>query len=313
VFPGIHRRTLAALVLIAAPAAVASPEGTVTATPPCQHELVYEAYGGLILVAVTIGDSPPMDFVLDSGATQSGITDTALAQALGLEVREAGLARGIGSGATRVLVAADVGIAADGFEILRVPLVVHDIGVSLAESAGRDIYGFLGAELFERYVVEIEPASRRLLLHDPETFTYQGRGIVLSLDVEDQRPVVEASVTVETGKKPVTVRLLVDTGSSRNLTLISGSRRQLKPPKEKTPSASFGVVGRTTVMVAPVARLELGKVVSEGLETSWMGSFQVPAVRKIPKLNGILGNGLLGNLHAIFDYRGGRLILEPLS
>jgi hypothetical protein len=311
VFPGNHRRILAALMLIAAPAGVASEERGATVAPQCQHELVYESYGGLILISVTIRDSPPMDFVLDSGATQSGITDPQLAQALGVEVREAGLARGIGSGAIRVLVAAD--IEADGVELLRVPLVVHDIGVSLAENAGRDIHGFLGAELFERYVVEIDPATRRVLLHDPEVFTYQGGGMVVSLDIEDRRPVVEASVTVETGKKPVPVRLLVDTGSSRNLSLITGSRRRLKPPATTTPSASFGVVGRATVMVAPVAVFELGRVISEGLETSWMGAFQVPAVRNIPKLNGILGNGLLGRLHAIFDYRGGRLILEPAA
>lgn len=302
-----------AAVLIARPASELAAIELLPAAPApaCTLELVYEPFAGLILVAVTIGGSPPMDFVLDSGATQSAITDPYLARAVGLELRAVGLARGIGSGATQVMIADDAIIRADGVELLHVPLVVHDIGLSLAETAGRDIHGFLGSELFERYVVEIDPANRRLLLHDPEGYRYERGGVALPLEIEDRRPVVQGSVTVKAGDKPVPVRLMVDTGSSRSLTLISRSRRRLKPPAEQTPSDSFGVVGQTTVMVAPVARFELGVVVSEGLETSWMDSYQVPAVRNITDLNGILGNGLLSRLRTVFDYRGNRLVVEP--
>jgi hypothetical protein len=276
----------------------------------CVHELVYDPFAGLIMVSVTVAESPPLNFILDSGATQSAITDPYLANALGLEVSEAGLARGMGSGATRVLIAEDICIRGDGQEILHAPLVVHDIGGRLAAMAGRDIDGFLGAELFDRYVVEIDPAQRRLLLHNPDTFVYNGGGQILPLEVVDRRPVVEARVVVEAGKKPVPVRLVVDTGSSRYLTLITKSRRQLKPPAERTLGASVGVVGDTLVLVAPVDRLELGSLVMQKVETAWMEPFRIPAVRNIPKLNGIIGNPLLSRYHVFFDYRHGRLIVE---
>jgi len=281
--------------------------------PGCVHELRYEPFAGLILVSVTIAESPRLDFVLDSGATQSAITDPYLAAALGLEVHEAGLARGMGSGATRVLIADKICIRGDGLEFLRASLVVHDIGGRLAAMAGRDIDGFLGADLFERYVVEIDPAGRRLLLHDPATFVYSGGGEILPLEVVDRRPVVEGRVVVEAGKKPVPVRLVVDTGSSRYLTLITRSRRQLKPPAERTLGASVGVVGDTLVVVAPVDRLELGSLAAQRVETAWMEAFRIPAVRNIPKLNGIIGNPLLSRYHVFFDYRHGRLILERPS
>lgn len=309
--PGAVPALVAALIASPVPELAAIELLPVAPAPACTLELVYEPFAGLILVAVTIGGSPPMDFVLDSGATQSAITDPYLARAVGLELRDVGLARGIGSGATHVMIADDAIIRADGVELLHVPLVVHDIGVRLAETAGRDIHGFLGSELFERYVVEIDPANRRLLLHDPEGYRYERGGVALPLEIEDRRPVVQGSVTVRAGDKPVPVRLMVDTGSSRSLTLISRSRRRLKPPPGQTPSDSFGVVGPTTVMVGPVARFELGVVVSEGLETSWMDSYQVPAVRNITDLNGILGNGLLSRLRTVFDYRGNRLVVEP--
>jgi len=281
--------------------------------PSCVHELVYEPFAGLILVQVRIADSPPLDFVLDSGATQSSITDPLLAWALGLAVKESGLARGVGSGATRVQVAEEIRIRMDGTEVLHAPLVIHDIGPRLAAAAGREIHGFLGADLFERYVVEINPVGHRLLLHDPGIFDYRGPGYDVPLEVMDRRPVVNGAVIVKESGKEVAVRLVVDTGSSRSLSLITKSRRHLKPPSEQTVGASVGVVGETRVVVASTWRLQLGSIVTEGVETAWMEAFSVPSVRNIPSVNGILGNRFMNRFRVFFDYRGGRLILEPVE
>jgi len=187
------------LMVVGAPVVVGLEEDSSANPLSCVHEIVYEPFAGLILVTVTIGDSPPLDFVLDSGATQSSITDPFLARVLGLEVKEAGLARGVGSGAARVLEAEDTCIRIDGIEVLRARLVVHNIGIRLAELAGREIHGFLGADLFERFVVEIDPVGRRLLLHDPETFDYRGGGYEVPLEVVDRRPVVQGTVVVKEG------------------------------------------------------------------------------------------------------------------
>ncbi len=295
-----------------APPAAGLEEDSSANPPSCVHEMVYEPFAGLILVSVTIAGSPPLDFVLDSGATQSSITDPLLAWALDLEIKESGLARGVGSGATRVKVAEEICIRMDGVEVLRAPLVVHDIGTRLAAAAGREIHGFLGADLFERYVVEINPVGRRLLLHDPETFSYLGPGYDVPLEVVDRRPVVHGTVIIKEGGKEVPVRLVADTGSSRSLSLITKSRRHLKPPLEQTVGASVGVVGETRVVVASTRRLQLGSIVAEGVDTAWTEAFGVPAVRNIPNLNGILGNRFMNRFRVFFDYRGGRLILEPI-
>lgn len=279
----------------------------------CVHEMAYESFAGVILVAVTIAESPPLTFIIDSGATQSSINDPFLAASLGLEIKEAGLARGVGSGAAKVLVAEDICVRVDGVEVLRSPLVVHDIGGQLAALSGREIDGFLGADLFERYVVEIDPAGRRVLLHEPEAYSYQGTGFIIPLEVADRRPVVRGSVIIREGKKELPVRLVADTGSSRALSLITKSRRHLKPPDKQRSSVSVGVAGEAVVAVASTRRFQLGSIVAENVETAWMDSFRVPAVRNIEDLNGILGNQILSQFRAIFDYHGGRLILEPIA
>jgi len=105
----------------------------------------------------------------------------------------------------------------------------------------------------------------------------------------------------------------VDTGSGSLLALITKSRRHLKPPAEQKVGASIGVVGDSTVVVALTQQLQLGSIVARRVETSWMEAFGVPAVRNIENLNGILGNQFLGSFRTFYDYRGGRLILEPVD
>jgi len=305
---------VAATGVVAVAPMVAGFEDDGNATPAsCVHETIYEPFAGLILVSVTIAGSPPLDFVVDTGATSCSITDPLLAGAFSLEIKETGLARGVGAGATRVAIVEDTCIRIDGVEVLRAPLVIHDIGARLAATAGREIHGFLGADLFERYVVEIDPVGHRLLLHDPETFVYRGAGYNVPLEVVDRRPVVRGAVVVKEGGKEVPVKLVVDTGSGRFLSLITKSRRHLKPPAEQRKGASIGVVGDSTVVVALTQQLQLGSIVARQVETAWMEPFGAAAVRNIEDLNGILGNQMLGSFRAFYDYRGGRLILEPVN
>lgn len=311
-FPFLVTLAVSSWLVAGSPIAADLGSDDAVALRSCVHETVYQAFAGLIVVHVTIGDSPPLNFVLDSGATQSSITDPFLAMALGIEAREVGLARGVGSGALRVLVTEDTCICIDGVEALCTSLVVHDIGGQLAAMAGREIDGFLGADLFERYVVEIEPVTHRLLLHDPETFVYRGDGFEFPLEIVDQRPLVRGSVVVEDDGREIPVQLVVDTGSGRYLSLITRSKRRLLPPSTKRHGTSVGVVGGTTVVLASTRRLSLGPIHAENVETAWMTAVGVPAVRNIEKLNGILGNLSLSRFHSFFDYRGQRLILEPV-
>ncbi len=279
----------------------------------CVIELNFEPFAGVILVPATVAGSATLNFIVDSGATMSAITDPLLATALELEVRESGLARGLGSGATQVLITEEVAISSQGVPVLDVSLATHDIGARLFDVFGRHIDGFLGSELFDRFVVEIDPLRRVVVLHEPGEFSYRGDGVVLPIEIVDQRPIINAIVTIEEGKKPVDVRLMIDSGSARYLTLVTGSKRRLKPSGNLSRSGSFGVSGAIEVNVASIHRLEMGLVQVNSVETSFIEPFRVPAVRNIPDLNGIVGNGLLSRFRSFFDYRNRRLILEPLE
>lgn len=276
---------------------------------PCVHEVEAEVFAGLTVVPLDLNREVAIDFILDTGANHSALNDPQIAAFLGVEQNVRGLVRGMGAGAALVGLTNEVGIFNHGLELMTIPLVVHDISDRIAAQAGRRLDGLLGWELFDHFVVEVDLSRGRILLHDPETFVYHGRGEVLPLSIEDRRPIVEAFVSIEGGKE-IAVRLLVDSGSARYLSLINRSKRRLKPPAAQGQGRSIGVIGSTNVKIAQTGSLRLGGIVAHDVETAWMESVHIPATQHVDKLHGVLGNALLRRFRTIFDYRGGRLILE---
>ena len=280
-----------------------------TDQPPCIHELVYESAFGVSLIEVEVAGSQPLTFLVDTGATQSAFNDTLMAESIGLEAASSGLARGLGAGAKPIVITNEAAVSHRGVELLRTDFAIHDIGPMLMRRSGRSIDGIIGYALFNRYVVEFEPLSGRLRLHDPETFSYDGDGWVLPMEIEDKRPTIEARVVVS-GDRVIPVKLMVDTGSSRALSLLIGSKRRLNPPADTITSSGIGVTGEVAVQIGRIERLEISTITLSQAETAWVEPYRISAARNIEDLNGILGNRFLSMFRVFFDYNKGQLILE---
>ena len=275
---------------------------------PCSHELVYEPYRGLILLPLSVGGSPALDWVVDSGSNVSALTDRNLAAALELAVGGRGLARGMGRGAASVDFVRGVKLRTGGVDLLTADLAVHHLTPLLTRHADREIHGLLGWELFDRYAVEIDPAGNRLLLHEPGS-ARAGREPVARLRVESRRALVEARLETLEGRR-INVRLLVDTGSGGTLTLIEGSARHLEAPADARRETVVGIGGEVPTAYARAASFELGPVTLRDLEVSYVQRSSLPAAGALQDLNGVLGNGFLSRFRVVIDYRDEALILR---
>src|SRR5262249_12542024 len=89
--------------------------------------------------------------------------------------------------------------------------------------------GLVGAELFENYVVRIDPAQKTLMLYEPRTFHYSGGGSAIPFVLANHRLYFNATLTVRPGLS-VTHRLRVDTGSGDSIddAIVSQSRSTQK-------------------------------------------------------------------------------------
>jgi hypothetical protein len=163
--------------------------------------------GKLLFVSVTLDGKGPFWFCLDSGASHS-VIDSSLSKKLGLNTVSSGVTTGTGQGGVPILRAVPVrlGLGKATLEVPE-PWVINLSRVPIPSWT----QGLIGAELFERFVVEIDPDAPKIRLFEPDQFKNRG-WISLPLYVTEHKLFVDAKLEPRLGQ-PVTHRLRIDTGS----------------------------------------------------------------------------------------------------
>src|SRR5262245_13524747 len=145
----------------------------------------YRAEDGLIVLDVRVNGSGPRTFVLDSGAPHS-VVDSAAAVALKLDALSQDRTRGAGRGT--------VGRQHLPPLELQVGDVRHHFAdpwsSDLAHAGIRHVDGLVGADLFERFVVRIDPDRRTLALYAAQD-SLPPSGTPIPLTLENDRLYVD--------------------------------------------------------------------------------------------------------------------------
>jgi hypothetical protein len=196
----VRKTSPAGLVIFVAFAVGAATIGSPTpalpgGTPPTPATLQLIQFRGLVTVPIRIGASQALNFVIDSGSEDTTLNDAGLVEELNLHTRQGGVGRGMGGARLPIHIAPDLAIRAGDFELFRTDLAIHHLDSLLDNDAGPRLHGLLGSALFERYVVDINPALGTVSCHDPETFSYDGPGHVVPLIMDHRRAFVRAKVT----------------------------------------------------------------------------------------------------------------------
>jgi len=164
--------------------------------------------GKLMFVPVRVNDASAVSFCIDSGAPHS-VIDPRLASKLGLKSRSQGSITGTGRGAVAL-----TNLEAVKLSIERVPIDVaspYQIDLSGVPIPPTTL-GLIGFEIFEQYVVRIDPVARTIAFHDPTRFAYSGRGARLPLIADHNKLFIDATLDVKPGVS-VVHRLRIDLGS----------------------------------------------------------------------------------------------------
>lgn len=275
---------------------------------PLPARLPFREHEGWIVVQASVDGSPPIDFVVDTGASMLAILTGPATAALDFDM--GGLRRIGGEGVATVTAAVQEGLDIDfgpvallDQTVLAIPLegVLCDVAIKPPPFSG-----VIGHELFDRYVVEIDHDRGELVLHDPDTYEYRGDGLVVPADISGRQPFVEASVQGPGGTR-YQARLHVDTGAGIDLSLFPQAHPGIAvPPEGEETSACF---------VGGLARYRGG----EPVQVSLAGG---PAVATPVRYSigdeviddgqhGRIGARFLARYDVVFDYRRGRMILEP--
>jgi predicted aspartyl protease len=264
----------------------------------------FEFVSGRILLTSRVNDSQPALVMLDTGYSISMLSRE---MAESLELKPAGRITIVGiageesarkfEGVTFVFAGA-----------IYKPRRVAELPASY-QRPWRKRDGVLGAGFFRRFVVEVDPQAKRVLLHEPETFRYSGNGDIVPFKFIQATPIVEGAIVLPDGA-PIAGKFEIDTGCDGGLCLGSDfvAANHLLESSGRTESSSRqGVGGDTQTKIGRVPRFRLGSQIIEKPLTN----FFLEGSPVGDGLAGHIGMEVFRRFKVIFDYSRERMILEP--
>lgn len=268
-----------------------------------------------IYVQATIGDSPHLLFLVDTGADVN-VLHREVAQELGLEIEEKRYSLAGLSGRTTAGRAVAPELVLGDATLREVPFAVGVRGVS--STAGfMPVAGILGMETWKRFTLRIDYPKDRMLLLRPG----DGPPLKRGGELRQVGNAIETRITVTTDSDPVvteTVTVQLDTGASALLFAGATGRpfagvasEGLEPvygvgASEFLPPSQFLKQTRRI----PVQRVELGgRTFDVDLQAQWLG---YDTHRGAPSLatRGLIGHQLLADHRVWLDPVDGRLALK---
>ena len=301
------RNALAAFLLMAA-SACGLPPPVITVASPDPVTLPFRvAAGGLVLLTGRVNDAHDVDFILDTGAPVTVLVDNARTRALRLDTTGA---RRLGPEGDP---ASPVGVIRSGFSVAFGPVAMTELtavvlpGSSLPCPERFDSVGFggvVGADLFRRFVVEVDWDDRVVRLHEPGAWRPPAGARAVALDFEANQPYVQATVRLAGGRE-APVRLHLDTGMSNGLALATGPGSAFTAPADGKESTSCFVNGRAHAREGAPVAITLGDATLEGVTPVYAPAQGASATRK----TGALGAGALRRQPLYVDYPRSRILI----
>jgi hypothetical protein len=254
-------------------------------------EIPAEFLENLIFVPVDVNKSQPSLFVLDSTAASSSISPAR---------------------------AADLGLTNLKDAILSFPGVDMPLAhfpkidkPDFSQQVGRPYQGTLGADFFNRIVVEIDYGRQTLRFYDPAAYKYSGNGTIFPLRFDNGVPVIKASFKLA-GLKTHDEDFVVNTALDASV-LVSNrfaEARRIFSSHVKTINASDPQIeGGATVALGRLTDFAIGRYEIRGP----VAAFVHPGANSSLENNraGMIGGGILRRFTVIFDYAHQQLILDP--
>lgn len=268
----------------------------------------FELYHNRVYLQVNVNHTGPFTFVLDSGASTSGL-DQAHARELHLHVKSGNALVANGETPMNVGLAGGVTLTLGGVDLTEKNVAVLPFG-ELASFEGRPIDGVVGVDLFRRYIVEIDYAHNRLVLNDPATFQYSGGGEVVPLFFRGNAALFRAEVEVTEGHTYEGV-LAIDQGTYSALRLYKPfvEKHDLLALAHPIPAFAFGLGGEFAEAQGRVQALHIGQL---NIAQPVAGYSEASAgATAASTYDGTIGGEILRRFKVIFEYSYSRVVLEP--
>lgn len=267
-----------------------------------------------IVVPMSVNGSDPLQFVVDTGAGATVILESAATRKLSLRKGAEITVSGVGDGPDPVAnIVADTDLAMgslrmEDLSVIYLPLASIPFFDNLDE-----VYfdGVIGAQFFERFVVEIDYDQQLITFSEPGSGAPKPRDgddgwQQLTLQIDSGVPYIETRINTD-GQSSEVVKLLVDTGYRGPVSLTPATHEGIDEPVDYYSYMSQGLSGDVASRMGVSPSFSLGSFELKQVPTS----YAISGGESESGSNGLLGNEVLRRFNLVFDYPNERMLIKP--
>lgn len=269
----------------------------------------FQTTNSLILVKVRVNGSRPLSFLLDTGASACVIHENRVKE---LQLKSQGsIDATTQGGSTEATLIRGVSLDLSGVVFPNITLAALRLA-GLEAGVGQNIDGILGYEIFNRFVVGIDYASRILTFAEPQHSRYPGGAKIVPITIEDNTPFVSARVAA-VAKRSFEGKFLINTGSTGALAFNSPfvTQNKLLELVSNTRAITFGSIlaGRSAGRIGRVRSLQFGSFVISNPVASF--SQDTAGDDADARVAGMIGSEILRRFRITVDYSRKQIAFEP--
>ncbi|GAB3713437.1 hypothetical protein GCM10027592_52680 [Spirosoma flavus] len=278
----------------------------------------FQLHSNLIIVPVRVNESDTLHFILDTGVSNTIITDpTAFRKQLltvGRKVKLSGAGEG---GSLTASVAIENNLNMGGLRAAHHNLVILDEDVlKLSEYVGTPVHGIFGYEIFANFVVNVDFQRRELTITKPDKYKYRkGKGDRYPITIQNTKAYTDA-FSVFDGEKTMPLRVVLDTGAGHALLLDRSRSTAAMPLPAKNIRAQLGrgLNGIINGCMGRIQKVRFGRYELDNILASFPDSmaFGMKLI-DMPERQGNVGCELLRRFNVTFNYPDQYVVMKPIK
>ncbi len=288
-------------------------QGDFNISSKSSDKIRFKLVGNLIIIPVQL-NGVDLSFVLDTGVSKPILFNLANIDSLQINKVETKFLRGLGGGAPVEAIRSKHNYLriGDAININQDIYVVFDSSINFTPRLGTPVHGIVGYDLFKNFVVEINYASKYIILHKPEQYVYKNRKKHQTFDLTlyQKKPFLTGEVKV--GSEYIPVKLLMDTGSSDALWIFENETKGLLPSENRyfDDFLGKGLSGNIYGKRTKIGSFRLKDFELNHVNTAFPDSTSISIARKNTERNGSISGELLKRFNMIVDYKNQKLTLK---
>ncbi|GAB3952812.1 hypothetical protein GCM10028805_35400 [Spirosoma harenae] len=278
----------------------------------------FQLHSNLIVVPVRINDSDTLNFILDTGVSNTIITDPVAFKKQKLQLTRKVKISGAGEGGSLTAsIAIENNLTMGGLRASHHNIVILDEDIlKLSEYVGAPVHGIFGYEIFSNFVVNVDFQRHELMIMRPSKYKYKkNKGDRYPITIQDTKAYTDA-LSVFDGEKTLPLRVVLDTGAGHALLLDRSRSAAAMPVPEKSIRAQLGrgLNGVINGSVGRIQKIRFGRYEMDNILASFPDSmaFGMKLVN-MPERQGNVGCELLRRFNVTFNYPDQYVVMKPIK